>query len=68
MRNILGYNWTDYKTNIEILNKIKLTSVIKKKNVYKSKPGNDMNIMLHNRIFEKNTPKERRSPGRSMKK
>ena len=31
MRKSSGYNWTDYKTNTEILNKLKITSTIEKK-------------------------------------
>jgi hypothetical protein len=26
----LGYNWTDYKTNIEVLNELKITSTTEK--------------------------------------
>ena len=35
-RKILGYNWTDYKTNTHIIHGLNITSVTEKINVYKS--------------------------------
>jgi hypothetical protein len=45
MRKGLGYNWTDSKTNTEILNELKIASVIQKTNVlvYKSNRTNHVN-------------------------
>ena len=43
MRKSLGYNWTDYKANTEMLNELKFTSIIEKINVYESNQKNYMN-------------------------
>ena len=42
IRKSLGYNWTDYKTKTEILNELKITSVIEKIHVHKSNWTNHM--------------------------
>ena len=43
MREKEGYNWTDYKTNTEILNELKMTLHIQKMNVFKSHWTNHVN-------------------------
>ena len=48
MKNSLGYNWTDYKTNTGILNQLKIISVTEKMNKYKSNLTNRMNRLPDN--------------------
>jgi hypothetical protein len=52
MKKSLDYNWTDYRTNTEILNEIKIPSFLEKNKCisYKSKWANHVNRMVHNKL------------------
>ena len=55
VRKSLGYNWTDYKTNTEASNELKITSVLEKSNC-----TNHVNRMPRNGLSQKKSPKGRK--------
>ena len=71
MRKNLCYNRTNYKTNTEVLNEIKIASVIEKTNVHKSNWRNHVNRTPRNTLSRTITnfiTKGSRNPGRPIKR
>ena len=67
----LGYNSTDYKTYAEILDELKMISVIEKINVHKSNRTMNLKRIAHYRfprILKQFTTKDRINPERPTKR
>ena len=66
-----GYTWTDYKTNTQITNELKITPILDKLLEYKRNGIQHVNVMPRNRLpkaMEYYFPTGRRNYGRPLKR
>jgi len=71
MRRTAGYTWTDYKTNAQIANDLKITPILDKLLEYKRSWMQDVNRMPRNRlprVMKHYCPSGRRNCGRPLKR
>ena len=71
MRRTAGYTWTDYKTNTQITNKLKITPIVDKLLEYKRKWIKHVNRMSRNRlprVMKQYSPAGGRNHGRPLKR
>jgi hypothetical protein len=70
MRKTAKYAWTDHKTNDEILNELKVTSILDKIASYTRDWIQHVNQMLRSRLpnLTKYAPRGIRNQGRSLKR
>jgi hypothetical protein len=71
MRRTAGYIWTDYKTNTQIAEELKITSILDKLLEYKRSWIQHVNRMPRNklpRVMKHYSPTGRRNHGRPVKR
>jgi len=71
MRTRAGYTWTDYKTNTQIEEELKITPILDKLLEYKRKWIQHVNRMSRNRlprVMKHYSPTGRRNHGRPLKR
>jgi len=71
MRRTAGYNWTDYKTNVQIVKELKIIPVFDKLLEYKRNWIQHVNRMPRNRlprVMKHSSPPGRRNHGRPLKR
>jgi len=71
MRRTAGYTWTDYKTNAQIANELKITLILDKLLEYKRSWIKHVNIMPRNRlprVMKPYSPTGRTNHGRPLKR
>jgi len=71
MRRTAGYTWTDYKTNTQITNKLKITPIVDKLLEYKRNWIKHVNRMSRNRlprVMKQYSPAGGRNHGRPLKR
>jgi len=71
MRRTAGYTWTDYKTNVLITKKLKITPILDKLPEYKRSWIQHVNRMPRNRlprVMKYYSPTGRRNHGRPLKR
>ena len=71
MRRTAGYTWTDYKTNAQIANELKITPILDKLLEYKRNWIQHVNRTPHNRlprVMKRYSPTGRRNHGRPLKR
>jgi hypothetical protein len=71
MRITAGYNWADYKTNVQIVKELKIIPVFDKLLEYKRNWIQHVNRMPRNRlprVMKHYSPPDRRNHGRPLKR
>ena len=71
MRRTAGYIWTDYKTNAQIVNELKITPILDRLLEYKRNWVQHVNRMPRNRlprVMKCYSPTGRRNHGRPLKR
>ena len=71
MRRTAGYTWTDYKTNAQIANELKITPILDKLPEYKRNWIQYVNRVPRNRlprVMKHYSPTGRRNHGRPLKR
>ena len=71
VRRTAGYTWADYKTNVQIANKLKITPILDKLLEYKRNWIQHVNRMSRNRlprVMKHCCPTGRRNDGRPLKR
>jgi len=71
VRRTAGYTWTDYKTNTQIANKLKITPILEKLFEYKRNWIQHVNRMPRSRlpkVMKHYSPAGRRNHGRPLKR
>ena len=71
MRRTAGYTWTDYKTNTQITEELKITQILEKLLEYKRNWIQHVNRMPRNRlprVMKYYSPTDRRNHGRPLKR